>query len=362
MDSLILAKMKLLPARISLSLGLPYQIFGVSVLGLIIWGQSGFSLNATYLLFLSTNYLCWIFVLPWINGWVHRKKKFAPGNAFASIMQLLLVIAIHWLISNVIFYVLRYILLPYPLLPTIEEVSGFLIPSIVSRIIDLILFLGILLWLMQNRMLQEQKLEVARKEAALQFSQLQSLKNQLNPHFLFNTLHTINSLIGYDDELAQKLTIKVSHLLRKILIINEKKEHPLKDEWDVVSDYLAVESERFQDRLDLQVKVDQEIMNKVVPTMILQPLVENAFKHGVSQAVNSTRLQIEIASGADHDYIQVTNEYFPDKEDRNSTGVGLKNLEERLFTYYGKQEMLMTEIIAAQFIATIRLPKTKDEV
>lgn len=294
--------------------------------------------------------------MPWINGWVHSRKRSNASGHTANLIQLLFILLVQWIISNSLFYLLRYSFLDYQLLPSREEIDQYLVASLVSRAIDLALFAGLLSWVYQNSQLHRRKMEVSEKETELQRSKLQSLKNQLNPHFLFNTMHNIAALIGHDDDSAHKLTVKVSHLMRKIMSINELTEHRLEDEWKFVQDYLEVEMERFQDRLILDVSFDDRLKDKVIPTLILQPLVENAFKHGIAHAVNPVQLKISVTSEENYDCIQVSNELFSSTEGVLVSGVGLGNLKDRLDAYYHGKADLITEVQNQRFIATLRLP------
>jgi two-component system, LytTR family, sensor kinase len=348
--------MNLLPNRVPLTLRRPNQLLGVVIISLIAWAQVGFVSDPIRLLFIVTNYLCWFILMPWINGWVHARKGKNSSTLRAGITQLLVILLAHWFISNTLFYLLRFSFLDYQLLPTSLEVSQYLVPSLVSRAIDLALFVGLLTWIYQNNQLHKRKMEVSEKETELQRSKLQSLKNQLNPHFLFNSMHNIAALIGQNNDAAHQLTIKVSHLLRKIMIINELEVHTLEDEWNFVLDYLAIESERFQDRLILTKSFQESIKEQKVPTLILQPLVENAFKHGVANAINPTPLEVSVYSEQEKIYIKVTNEVFPNASITSSNGVGLNNLKERLWSFYGEKAQFSTQS-NDKFEAIITLPR-----
>jgi two-component system LytT family sensor kinase len=330
-------------------------IIGVSLLLLILWAQSGFRADAVNILFLITNYGVWTALLPWINGWV-ESYTFKSNQWVLSGSLLLLIITTHWIASNVVLYVVKYLFLGHDLFPTWLEVKGFLVPSIVSRMIDLTVFIGILVWLHQNRQLQQQRLAILEKEANGQRNKLQALKNQLNPHFLFNTMHTISSLIGHEDEKAQNLTIKMSHLLRKMLVINEKEMHAFSEEIAFVEDYLAIESERFHDRLTIDFEVAPTIGKLLVPTMIIQPLVENAFKHGVSQMTKDCSMNIRISMEDNRVKIKVVNDIPTVSNTAISNGVGLRNLGDRLATHYGDNAMLTLKRLEKQFEVTIDLP------
>lgn len=226
-----------------------------------------------------------------------------------------------------------------------------------SRSIDFILFFGVLSWLFQTQNLSRKNLELMQVEANLQESRLAALKSQLNPHFLFNTLHTVSSLIGREDEKARDLTIKISGLLRKVLVINEKSKHALREEIDFIEDYLSIETERFHDRLILKKNIQESCLDVMVPTMILQPLIENAFKHGISLIEGKTELKIDVTSDEQYVTLQVINEVAKGQSTIPSTGVGLKNLTDRLHAFYSGDVKFKHQITSDNtFVCTVQLP------
>lgn len=325
---------------------------GFGLLILILWAQTGFVMDGIHVFYLIANYGTWMLLLPYLNGWVHTRK--VTGWLKGS-LQLIILVSGQWMLSNVLFYLLRHFILKEVLIPGMEEVYGSLLPSIVSRLIDMSVLIGVLLWINQNRQLAEQRLEVAEKESNMRRDKLRVLKNQLNPHFLFNTMHGISSLIGHDDDKAQQLTIKTSSLLRQMLAINERERHTLNEEWNFVKDYLDIESERFKDRLKVELQINHEAMDQEVPTMILQPLIENAFKHGISKRVDASVLKVSISVQEGFIMLQVINDLSNDTVNSPSTGVGLRNLEARLLSFYANASLTYSKDEHFHY-AVIKLP------
>ncbi|MTI39562.1 histidine kinase, partial [Fulvivirga lutimaris] len=328
--------MKIVPPYRPLPISKSKVAIGLATLSLIVWLQGTTTSAVIHGLFLFSNYLIWFMILPWVNGWVFESRFDSVNGAIRSVIVVALIIAAHWILSNMLFYTSKYLLFETQVIPSAEELSVILLPSILNRFVDLALFFGLLSWAHQNNQVAEQRLKVIEQEGDLQRSKLQALKNQLNPHFLFNTLNTVSSLIGVDDEKAQKLTIQISHLLRKMLVINESNEHSLREEWAFVRDYLNIEAERFHDRLTIVENIDDSLMDLSVPTMILQPLIENAFKHGISQSTIPTTLIIDIGADREIIVISVTNDLanHNNVNFETKTGVGINNLADRLDTYY----------------------------
>lgn len=344
-----------LPPYRKLPLAFTYQVVGIVLLILIGWAQRGFQLHVSHWLFLLTNYGTWMLVLPWLAGWVTNARGKHHKSFPTLTLQFMLILTIHWFGSNLLFYLFRPSVWSGPLLPTVSEILEFLLPSIGSRIIDMALFIGVLAWIQRGQDLARQQLEINQKELDLHRNKLQTLRDQLNPHFLFNTLHNISSMIGQDDEKAQQLTIHISQLLRKILAINKLDQHTFREEWDFTSDYLKIESERFHDRLKLEIDLDEDLMDIQVPTLILQPLIENAFKHGVSHMINSTVLRISGQLQKDQLTLKVIND-LPENPSKSASGVGIPNLSERLAVIYGGKASLETMVLEGHFVSKLILP------
>jgi LytS/YehU family sensor histidine kinase len=129
-------------------------------------------------------------------------------------------------------------------------------------------------------------------EADLANAQLQVLNMQLHPHFLFNTLHSISTLISDDPQAARQMVLKLSDLLRASLNKIDQPEVPLHQELELLECYISIEQTRFKDRLIIEKEVHASALACAVPTMILQPLVENAVRHGIGKHRQSDRIAI----------------------------------------------------------------------
>jgi signal transduction histidine kinase len=174
------------------------------------------------------------------------------------------------------------------------------------------------------RRYREREARASQLEARLATSQLQALKMQLQPHFLFNTLHSVSMLNLTDANAANRVLVKLSELLRITLDSNSSQEVPLEKEIDFLDRYLEIESIRFQDRLDVRFLFDDDVQDSLVPNLVLQPLVENAIRHGLEVADDGPGLPA--GWSADRD-----------------TGLGLTNTRERLERLYGEGQQLEFE-------------------
>jgi sensor histidine kinase YesM len=186
------------------------------------------------------------------------------------------------------------------------------------------------------------ELRASQLEAQLSQAQLQALKMQLHPHFLFNTLHSISALLHKDTEAARKMITRLGDFLRLTLENSGTQEVTLKEEMEFLRCYLEIERIRFQDRLTTRVFIDPEALDTRVPNLILQPIVENAIRHGI--APRSTPGEIEIRAKQEDGFlrIQVLDNGPGLPMNRNvdnlfKKGLGLMNTQTRLDRLYGAQ-------------------------
>ena len=185
---------------------------------------------------------------------------------------------------------------------------------------------------------RERELQASQLEARLAQSRLQVLKMQLHPHFLFNTLNAISELIYKDPESADRMLTDLSDLLRLSFENLEVQEIPLKQELEFLEKYLEIEQMRFHDRLSVNMQISPETLDASVPNMILQPLVENAIKHGIAPRSSGGRIDINTTRSNGHLEISVIDDGlgvpFADLENMPE-GVGLSNTRRRLRHLYG---------------------------
>lgn len=222
------------------------------------------------------------------------------------------------------------------------------------------IIVGIFLALDYYRKFREKELALVSIEKELVNSQLNALKMQLNPHFLFNTLHTVSSLMEESTNDAQKVLSRLGNLLRTML--NQHKNHTstLLEEIDFIKNYLDIEQIRFSDRLHIQYDIPANTLSAQIPHLILQPLAENAIKHGFSNNIASGF--IKIASRKLDGKLELTLE-DNGKGTRNSQtfkakeGIGIANVKNRLKYMYGNEfSFEMKYLTPHGFMAKISLP------
>jgi two-component system LytT family sensor kinase len=184
---------------------------------------------------------------------------------------------------------------------------------------------------------QDRELRGLELEKRLTEAKLQALQMQLNPHFLFNTLHGISSLMHRDVEAADRMLIRLSDLLRRTLDNTGTQEVPLQDELDFLKRYLEIEQTRFGDRLTVRMDIAPDTLNAQVPNLVLQPLVENAIRHGIEPHAKPGLIELRARRFPGKLELQVSdNGAGIARGQAFEEGVGLSNTRARLQQLYGK--------------------------
>jgi two-component system LytT family sensor kinase len=191
------------------------------------------------------------------------------------------------------------------------------------------------------RSYREGELKASQLRAQLAQAQLEALKMQVHPHFLFNTLHSISALLSKDTESARKMISRLGDFLRLTLESGGAMEVTLQQELEFLNGYLEIERVRFQDRLTTSIEVDPEVLDVRVPNLILQPIVENAMRHAISRT-NAGVVEISAVQRNGSVRIEVRDNgpgliSDPAKVLQNSRGVGLANTQARLTGLYGSR-------------------------
>ena len=190
---------------------------------------------------------------------------------------------------------------------------------------------------------EKENIEMARREAQLVKqlveAELRALRAQINPHFLFNSLNSVAALITAEPRAAEEMIIRLAKIFRHVLTHHDRPFSSIDEEISFLETYLQIEKVRFGERLQVRFDIQESVLQFLVPTLILQPLVENSIKHGLGPKAGENRLTIRARQRSD--YLEITVEdngvgtSTPKKlVGRSSTGFGLRNLEERLQTVY----------------------------
>lgn len=208
------------------------------------------------------------------------------------------------------------------------------------------------------------ELKASQLRAQLAQSQLEALKMQLQPHFLFNTLHSISALLNQDISAARSMIARLGDFLRLTLENTGTQEVTLQQEMEFLDRYLEIERIRFQDRLTTFVQVDPEVLDVRVPNLILQPIVENAMRHAIA---NRNRGRIEIIAGANNGMLRIQVKdngpglrAVPALGNQSRHGVGLANTKARLDGLYGSAHRLELANEPGGFVVTLEIPRVSE--
>jgi LytS/YehU family sensor histidine kinase len=182
---------------------------------------------------------------------------------------------------------------------------------------------------------------------------------QLSPHTLFNLLHTIRGQIEWDPKSAQAMVVQLADLLRRLLSAGERDFSRLADELQFVRLYLELQQKRFADRLTIALPNPEDIPAVWLPSLILQPLVENAVVHGLAMHQGPVAINLRIESGADTLTLRVSNTVAPGKP-LGDAGIGLKNVRERLSVQFGARASLSAAVDGTEWIAEIVMPMIRE--
>jgi hypothetical protein len=189
-------------------------------------------------------------------------------------------------------------------------------------------------------------------------AQLTALRAQVNPHFLFNSLHSIASLIGSDQTGARRMCVLLADFLRDSVRVGGRHQITLGQEFSLIRQYLGIEQIRFGARLDVRADLPAHLEEARVPPLLLQPLVENAVKHGVAGLIDGGTVIVRASEIGGELMLVVENPYDVDRPAASGTRLGIQNVRRRLDTEYGPKAALRTEDRKGRFRAEIRMPFT----
>lgn len=288
----------------------------------------------------------------------------ARGIAGAATRSRLTVLAIAALLAAIVHSVLDHELF-------VISARIFAAPNQLPALIDGFLFnILIYIWmyglyvaaielLMTNARMRDQERRLAAAQAAVQAAQLTALRFQINPHFLFNALNAVTALIGADRKVeAEAVVIRLSEFFRASLTVAPGDLVPLEEELDITGSYLDIEAARFGDRLAVEIEFPEHLRRAMVPHFILQPLAENAIKHGVAQAKRPVTVSIRASAASGRLSLTVVDDagLGSTYAAANGTGVGLANVRARLETLFAERAFFRTYTADGCFTAELHMP------
>jgi len=210
--------------------------------------------------------------------------------------------------------------------------------------------------LMNIKELQDRIKREASLTAMLREAELNKLRAQIKPHFLFNSLNSVSSLTISDPARAQEMVIKLSEFMRYSLSMAEESMSTLKNELYHAGLYLDIEKVRFSDRLRVVETIEPGCENWPIPAMILQPLLENAVKHGVYTLSEPSDIRLEINCENGFLKVKILNSFDPETAPRRGTGTGLQNVIQRMNALYSRPDLVELDKQQSTFSVVIRFP------
>ena len=225
--------------------------------------------------------------------------------------------------------------------------------------------MGVLLYLLSAGMhyamasVEESKEALNREMQALvaaRDAELKALKAQINPHFLFNSLNSISALAGIDAARAREMCVRLSDFLRSSLRVGERESVPLSEELALAHNYLGVEQVRFGGRLGVEQQIAPECEAGLVPPLLLQPLVENAVKHGIASMVEGGTIRLQAWRVENALHISVENPFDPEGATARRNGLGLQIVKRRLLARYGDRADMAVESGDHSYRVEVLLP------
>lgn len=271
----------------------------------------------------------------------------ATNHLGASIVSIIAMVSLHRFICSLLFAdQTDYILFLDSSTPG-RVITGLLFYLLVVLVYYLIIYIHSF----REKVSREAELKALIKDAELSW-----LKLQVNPHFLFNSLNSVSSLTMTSPEKAQDMITRLSELLRYSLGQSPDSMVSLKEEINSCVKYLEIEKVRFGSRLIYSLDFPNELLDRRVPSMILQPLFENAIKHSVAQSAEPSEINAKIFKDSYGLIFNVTNSLPENPPSSRGTGVGLENIKRRLNLIYGLTNLLSISKTEKEFNVTIRIP------
>lgn len=293
--------------------------------------------------------LTFISLMDVIQRYYNSKRAFNSSNSAILIVVITLVVSLnYWIITLFSGSNSEYML--------------FIHATFLFRFMAVVMFFGFVhvrFW-SSKRLEREEKIKqlAIENERSLVKIEMNSIQQQLKPHFLFNSLNSINALTMSDPEEAQRMVHLLSEFMRGSIQQNQNELVPLSEEIRHLQLYTNIEKVRFGDRLNVAFEIPEEVLTTKVPFLILQPIIENAIKYGLYG--NTEEITIEIKAEALDSFIQITitNPYDAVTQLTNKgTGFGIRSVERKLLLTYQRSNLLKTQAKNSIFTATLQIPR-----
>ena len=291
-----------------------------------------------------------IFLLDVIQRYYNSKLAFNTGNTALIVLLLGITLTGNYFISTT----LRH--------PIDDDYKGYLYFTFAYRIIILSLlfsFVHLRQWSARRQIREDEakKLAVAQQRDMVQI-EINSIQQQLKPHFLFNSLNSINALTMSNPEEAQKMVQLLSEFMRGSIQQHQNELVSLEEEIRHLGLYTEIEKVRFGDRLKVEYQLDDELLSKQLPFLILQPMIENAIKYGLYGNTDAVTITISAQMDENNLLIEVSNPFDAITQQTNKgTGFGIQSVQRKLLLIYQRSNLLKTQTKNSIFTATLKIPQ-----
>jgi two-component system, LytTR family, sensor histidine kinase AlgZ len=291
-----------------------------------------FPINILYaFICLSSYYLCRIFPIK-TTQWYNLFSLFLVAGCIAASVEFL--IGYGWISF------IDSLKLSPPIFPIYE----YWAPGIFLTLVLIFLLIAVIHYVLiafeQSREIERQTLEL---QVLAQDSELRALRAQIEPHFLFNSLNSISALTTSDPAKARTMVILLADFFRNSLDLGTKNRISLNEELSLIDKFLTIEQVRFGSRLQVHQNIEQKTLGCRIPPLLLQPLIENAVRHGISQLIEGGTITLRTQLHNDRLIITITNPFDPDYVPKKGTGLGVKNVRSRIQTLYENEGRLDIE-------------------
>ena len=315
----------------------------------IIFKPGAFTLEFLVLVLIQlASWLLWAALFPLVHAFVRRLRRSRvkrTGLALLHAAAAVAFVTVHSLLTSAAWIWIFPLFLPdFP--PESKQPMVFDFYQFGMQFLVYGFLLAGLLGFDYYRKFKDRELKASRLEARLALARLEVLKTQIHPHFLFNTLNGILALVSTDPEAAELMIGRLSELLRVTLQSEGPGEIPLREEIRILGLYLDIMEARYKDRLAFTIELDEGMEDALVPGFLLQPLVENAVRHGIAPRIKGGAVDVRARREGDRLVLEVADDGpgFPDDPSvLMNRGLGLANTQARLELLYGKEGLMKLE-------------------
>ncbi len=292
--------------------------------------------------------LAGLLVMNTLRYYLPRRERYIHLLAWAIFLTVVIILLDGWILRSIFAGNINYILLLHHSL--IVRVS-------LDFLLLCCLILVSVLWYHQLEIKEQDEINKDAEKLAKE-AELFKLRQQLQPHFLFNSLNSINALIGSRPEEARKMVQQLSDFLRGTIKKEETQWVTLQDELQYLQLYLDIEKVRFGNRLETEIEVNDLTNQLRLPALLLQPIVENAIKFGLYDITGDTVIKIFAQKEDNNLLIKVTNPFDPETSSpQQGTGFGLKSVQRRLYLLFARNDLLKTETKENIFTTIVKIPQ-----